>query len=722
MATLVLSTIGTLVGGPLGGAIGALAGRAVDGAVIGGGKREGPRLKELVVTTSSYGQPIARHHGRMRAGGTIIWATDLVEHKQKSGGKKGQPSVTGYAYTTSFAVALSSRPICRVGRIWADGNLLRGAADDLKVAGDVRIHTGHGDQAPDPLIAAALGPECPAFRDCAYVVFEDLALADFGNRIPALSFEIIADENPVHLNEIADGMAPGMAMPELAGYANEGGSLAATLDTIGVLFPLACTSGDKGLVLATDGASDGVLPTLPSPARGGDETDFGCDDGRRDGRSALENEHPDALRYYDIARDFQPGIQRAAGRAGSGRNRTIDFPGALAAADARALAGAAERRSAWRRERISWRTAELDPSLAPGRHVRLQDRAGIWRIESWEWRSRGIELELVRQNPAIAGAAAADAGYLPAPLDAELSGTRLIAFETPPSTFEDQFLAVFAATTGSGRGWAGAALFVDRAGELVPIGASGRERATIGRLAAPLLSSPGMVFEGEAGIDAILDGGSFAPASLAAIAQGANRLLVGDEVLQFSRAEPLPENRWRLSGLLRGRGGTEPAAIRGHPAGTMIVLLDDALIPLDPSAASSGSIATIAAIGAGDSEPIMAGVDNPGLSRRPPCPVHPRLDREAGGGLTLSWTRRARGAWIWSDGLDVPLVEASELYRVGLGPVESPVAEWFATEPRLNLSADIVSTLESARPGTAWWVRQIGTYGQSEPLFLTPLS
>ena len=58
MATLVLGAVGTLVGGPLGGALGALAGRQIDGAIIGSPKREGPRLDELKVTTSSYRQPI----------------------------------------------------------------------------------------------------------------------------------------------------------------------------------------------------------------------------------------------------------------------------------------------------------------------------------------------------------------------------------------------------------------------------------------------------------------------------------------------------------------------------------------------------------------------------------------------------------------------------------------------------------------------------------------
>ena len=97
MATLVFTAIGTALGGPLGGAIGGLIGNQIDRAVIGGGKREGPRLKELGVSTSTYGSPISRHHGRIRAPGTIVWSTDLVERKDTGGGGKGKPSVTSSA-------------------------------------------------------------------------------------------------------------------------------------------------------------------------------------------------------------------------------------------------------------------------------------------------------------------------------------------------------------------------------------------------------------------------------------------------------------------------------------------------------------------------------------------------------------------------------------------------------------------------------------------------
>ncbi|MEF9603938.1 host specificity protein, partial [Paracoccus sp. PXZ] len=45
-------------------------------------------------------------------------------------------------------------------------------------------------QLPDPAIAAQEGDAAPAYRGIAYVVFEDLALERWGNRVPQLSFEV----------------------------------------------------------------------------------------------------------------------------------------------------------------------------------------------------------------------------------------------------------------------------------------------------------------------------------------------------------------------------------------------------------------------------------------------------------------------------------------------------------------------------------------------------
>ena len=54
----------------------------------------------------------------------------------------------------------------------------------------LRSYKGDESQTPDPLIVAHDG-DAPAYRGLAYVVFERIPLADFGNRIPQLSFEVM---------------------------------------------------------------------------------------------------------------------------------------------------------------------------------------------------------------------------------------------------------------------------------------------------------------------------------------------------------------------------------------------------------------------------------------------------------------------------------------------------------------------------------------------------
>src|ERR1700712_162996 len=120
MATLLLTAIGTAIGGSIGGAIGAILGQAVDQRLLAPKGRQGPRLGDLSVQTSSYGTAIPRVFGTVRASGTVIWSTDLIETVGSESNGKGKPKTTIYNYAASFAVVLSAREILRVGRIWAD--------------------------------------------------------------------------------------------------------------------------------------------------------------------------------------------------------------------------------------------------------------------------------------------------------------------------------------------------------------------------------------------------------------------------------------------------------------------------------------------------------------------------------------------------------------------------------------------------------------------------
>jgi hypothetical protein len=726
MATLVFTAIGTAIGGPLGGALGSLIGGQIDRAVFGSGKREGPRLKELAVTTSSYGTPIARHFGTMRASGSIIWATDLVEAKEKSGGK-GKPSVTSYSYSVSFAVALSSRPIRRLGRIWADGNLLRGAAGDLKAGGELRIYRGYGDQPLDPLIASAEGGACPAFRGLAYCVFEALQLADFGNRIPALTFEIVADDGAVSLAQLVEPLAgqieTSAALPGLRGFSDEGGPLAATLASVDQVYPLTSEASGDRLSITSAGLPTANMPTLPEAAVDSGEDSFGGAAGQMRRRAPEAQDVPDGLRYYDIGRDYQAGLQRADGQARAGESRIMEFPGALDAGTARNLANAAADRARWARDTLAWRVAELDPSLRPGAIVRVPGEAGNWRIETWEWREHGVELELRRLPGGPARTGEADPGRSLAAPDLIATPTVLVAYELPWDGAGVDARVIEVAASAQTPGWRGAALYLEQTGEMIPAGGSGSARSVIGRIVTALPASASLRFEPDAAfeVDLVADDLGLSNATLEGLALGANRALVGGELLQFARARRLGGGRWRLQGLLRGRGGTEGAAAVVLAPGAPFVLLDGSSRALDPASLGAPEAQSVIAIGLADDDPAVAEVLNPGLAQRPLSPVHPRSLRTTEGGLMLHWTRRARGTWAWTSGVETPLSEP-ESYLVGLGEAASPLLHWQPDRCELELPPALLGQLVTQYAGQPLWVRQIGRFANSDPLLLTTLA
>ena len=207
MATLLLQAAGSALGAGIGGqfgavlgqAAGSLAGAAIDRALFGSGAgavREGPRLTALAGLTSTEGAAIPRIYGRVRVGGQVIWATRFEEQVETvrsggSGGKgglSGSPAVesTTYSYFANLAIGLCEGPVGFVRRVWADGKEI----DVTRFT--MRLHRGDEQQEADPLIVAKEGAgQAPAYRGLAYVVFERLPLADFGDRVPQLSFEVV---------------------------------------------------------------------------------------------------------------------------------------------------------------------------------------------------------------------------------------------------------------------------------------------------------------------------------------------------------------------------------------------------------------------------------------------------------------------------------------------------------------------------------------------------
>jgi hypothetical protein len=165
-----------------------------------------------------------------------------------------------------------------------------------------------------------------------------------------------------------------------------------------------------------------------------------------------------------------------------------------------------------------------------------------------------------------------------------------------------------------------------------------------------LVQSPSLEFESRSELEVL---------------NGANLLLVGQEILQFADAEQLGPSEWRLARLLRGRRGTE-WAMGTHQVGEAVLVLDPTSLTRVSSLDEVGLARFYRAvsIGADPSLPDAVAFANEAASLRPYAPVHIRGSRDGGGDLTITWVRRTRYSGEWRDLVDVPLHDVSELYEV----------------------------------------------------------
>ena len=288
MASIVLSAAGQAilpgVGGTVLGALGRYGGGIVDQklGLTGGRKLAGPRLENLKVQDSRYGAGIPVIYGRARVAGQVIWASDLIEtaHEDQVGGKGGGGSVsaTRYAYSLHCAVAIGNGPLARLASVWADGKVIYDGVNwKSGLAASAQFYPGDTAQNPDPVLEAALGAgHVPAYRGIAYVVFENLQLADFGNRLPNLTFEIIANEaaaaptvgayvDPDVMNDNFGIATPGGTPPLIVAGDSRRVSLAAVLGMENAL-AASCAAAFTAVTYDLSGATPVELSRVTSAA------------------------------------------------------------------------------------------------------------------------------------------------------------------------------------------------------------------------------------------------------------------------------------------------------------------------------------------------------------------------------------------------------------------------------------------------------------------------
>ena len=713
MTTLILTAVGTAVGGPIGGAVGAIVGQAADQAIFAPKARHGPRLGDLAVQTSSYGTIIPKIFGTMRVAGTVIWATDLREQRTSSSAGKGRPRSVAYSYSANFAVALSGRRIAAIRRIWADGKLLRGAAGDFKSATDFRIYVGDEDQPADPLIASVEGvTEAPAFRGIAYAVFEDFQLEDYGNRIPSLSFEVEAGSGDVAVGAIAEELSGGAVSCDetlaVTGYAATGDSVRSVIQTLAEMMSLELTDQNGGLVLSGRPGEPVIL----------DDT-YRLSPVEMMRRAAIAIPGEVSIAYYDPARDYQTGLQRATRGAPSVASDRRALPAVLSADLAKSLA---ERRLAWfwaERSRARLASTWACFNARPGSTLTLPETHGQWKVRRWTLGPMSIALELSRRAPAMAPAVSAAPGRSLPESDIVHGPTLLRLLDLPPLG-DDERPALTIVASGSMPGWRRAPLLAsfDGGESWRESGATGAP-AVLGHSRSILPDASSLLFDDQAVLEVELahDGMWLHAASDSALVDGANLAIVGSELIQFGRAEPTGPCRFRLTRLLRGRRGTEWAATGHVPDEAFTLIEGETVKALEIPAHAIGSEIQIVAAGIGDgSEGVSASLTIGDEGRRAPSPVHLKAIAGEGGAILIGWVRRSRQGWTWRSGSDTPLVEEQERYRITIARGDA-LRTVDTSQPSY-----VYSPAEQAEDGDAMpfviSVVQLGTHGPSRPATL----
>ena len=562
MATLVLSTVGTLLGGPVGGAIGSLVGQSIDQQIFEGSRR-GPRLGDLSVQTSSYGTQLPRIYGTMRVAGSIIWSTDLVESGQTSGAK-GQPDTT-FSYSVSFAVALSSRPVQEIRRIWADGKLLRGAAGDFKVSTEFRFYDGKEAQEIDPLIGSIEGPnDTPAYRGVALAVFENLELAEYGNRIPFLTFEVVADAAPPALRDVLNDASAGLidcdAATSIGGYAAMGRSVREAVEPIVAGFAVDLVEG--GSILRSPSTAVGRSVT---------ENDLGSSaDSRPVARLERAQTSPRSLpsslslAYYDPQRDYQAGLSQSDVVDQLRTEAKIELPAVLSASDARSLAEDVMARRWAQRDKLVLRLPPRFMTLEPGERIELAASSTQWQVHRSTIDGLVAVVEL-RPRWRTQAALAADPGRVLATHDIVTGELSMALVELPDVAGETGSIPMlYLAASTPTAGWKPVPVEVS-CGAFVTSSRTASRKAVMGH-ATTVLADDSVEVQ-------LIDQDQWLiSCDDDALTGGVNFALIGDELVQFADARPLGAGRFRLTRLLRGRAGTE-WAMPNHAIGDLFLLV-----------------------------------------------------------------------------------------------------------------------------------------------------
>lgn len=582
----------------------------------------------------------------------------------------------------------------------------------FKGADNVTVYHGTMDQHPDQAMRDALIADLedevdpgsfavPAYIGRAHVVFDTLQLADFGNRIPNLSFEVVQYDDVRIAAVLADMLrraevdekyydlealpSTGQASHVLGYSVANKTSYRAAMETIMEAFRVdAAEICDQIVFRPRDREIEWVI----------DWNDLAAAEPDKKPEEQIELSYRDkvemprtfTVRFKDVERSYQVNTAQYFRQQGPSVQESMAelasvIPPAIAKAYARD-----KMRDVWlERCSIKIKVPHKYVYVYPTDFVRINGgdyghHDIVFKVGSVTRGANGI-LE-------IEGVIRANTVYQPRA--GEVTNTAMDNstwnHRPKPSTFTAQpaytvaeFLDLaplqesdwnapygFYMAMGGGPNWKGAGLYASRdSGASYKLIATSTTPAVMGRSTMALADHRAefVDFTNYVDIELLNLSDTLETINDTQLLAGFNYCVLGDEVLQFRDVEKLVgyPNRWRLSTLVRGRRGTDrPEILAGHAAGERFVILQqDAVfrVETDLTFANTPQYFKIVPIGLSlaDVEPVT--FTNTGNLKKAFAPVFVRGVRDSANNLSVQWIRQDKVGWQWVDGQDTYLTE-----------------------------------------------------------------
>lgn len=273
--------------------------------------------------------------------------------------------------------------------------------------------------------------------------------------------------------------------------------------------------------------------------------------------------------------------------------------------------------------------------------------------------------------------------------------TRVEFLDIPILRDGDDSTGLYVAMGGYKTAWQGATLF--RAPDnLAYVGLqSVAHSATMGTCTTALGNwTGGNVWDEVNSITVILTSGTLSSHTRLEVLNGANVMAVGNEIIQFRAATLIATNQYTLSGLLRGRRGTEQY-MGAHAANERAVLLGvPGTIRPNEGVAAIGAIRYYKPVSVGAHVANVGSIafTNAANGSKPYTPTHLSGGKQTNGDFIINWIRRGRIDNGWRDAVDVPLGETTESYEVDIMSGTTVMRTLASSAPTVTYTAAMQTT------------------------------